>query len=525
MLYFWQVFSKSIAEVYLKRREFIRTSAIAGAGLATLPHWWQACQTRGTMSASVENLEELFGVTKAQMQSLLSLALANGGDFADLFFEYRISTALRLEENIIKDLSRGIVMGLGIRVVKGDQIGYSITDDIDFEKMKAAARTASYIANAPGRVQLADIRQAPKVDLYPVDPLSIDEHLTAKIGLVEKVNLAAAQYDSKVTRVIALFGDEMKQIMYIDSEGRYACDTQPMVTLRASVVAEDGSKRQSAGSARAARTGLNYFTQTGNTPAEIGAEAARIAVGNLQAVPAPAGPQVVVLGAAESGVLVHEAVGHGLEADYARKGLSNYSDRVGQKVASEHCTIIDAGNLPGLRGSINVDDEGNLPGETILIENGILRGYLHDRISARSMGVRPTGNGRRQSYSYPPLPRMTNTYLQGGQSAPEEVIRSVKYGVYAKAFGGGQVDITKGDFTFGVYEAYLIENGRITAPLKDVTLIGNGPEVMRRITMVGNDMMISRGGWTCGKQGQSVPVSVGNPTVKVSEITVGGTQA
>jgi len=232
-----------------------------------------------------------------------------------------------------------------------------------------------------------------------------------------------------------------------------------------------------------------------------------------------------VLGPSESGVLLHEAVGHGLEADFNRKGLSNYANKVGEKVASEHCTVIDSGIIPNLRGSINIDDEGNLPTESVLIENGILRGYMHDSISAKVMKAKPTGNGRRQSYKFPPIPRMTNTYMRSGNYDPEEIIKSVKYGVYAKRFGGGQVDITKGDFTFGVYEAYLIEDGKLTAPLKDVTLIGNGPEVMRNLTMVGNDPTFSKGGWLCGKNGQRVQVTLGIPTVKVSEITVGGTKA
>ncbi|RKY53232.1 MAG: metalloprotease TldD, partial [Candidatus Neomarinimicrobiota bacterium] len=273
------------------------------------------------------------------------------------------------------------------------------------------------------------------------------------------------------------------------------------------------------------RAGLDYFSEKGNSPESIAEDAAKIAVTNLDAKSAPAGPQVVVLGPADSGVLLHEAVGHGLEADFNRKELSNFSNRIGEKVASEQCTVVDSGIYPNLRGSINIDDEGNLPTETVLIEDGILKGYMHDYISAKTMKAQPTGNGRRQSYSYPPIPRMTNTYMRSGSYDPEEIIKSVDYGIYAKRFGGGQVDITKGDFTFGVFEAYLIENGKITAPLKDVTLIGNGPDVMTKVTMVGNDMEFTKGGWTCGKNGQRVPVGVGIPTVKVSEITVGGTKA
>ena len=509
----------------MKRREFIKASALIGTGVVLLPHWWHACQSSKLNQGSVENMEALFGITKEQMQQLLAVALAKNAERADLFFEYRIGSALRYEDQIIKDANYGITMGLGIRAVIGEQVGYAHTDDLDFEKMKETAQAAACIASGLGKAPVAVIEKSPKLDLYPLEKLSIDYQLKSKIKLLTQVDQAARSYDSKITKATISIADEMKQIMYLDSEGKFFTDVQPMVMIRASVIAEDGSKRQGGYSSNGGRVGLDYYAQSGNTPADIGREAAKIAVTNLEAVAAPAGPQVVVLGPGESGVLLHEAVGHGLEADFNRKGLSNYANQVGQQVASECCTIIDSGCHPNLRGSINIDDEGNLPTESVLVENGILRGYMHDSISALIMKVKPTGNGRRESYKYPSIPRMTSTYLHGGDHDPDEIISSVKYGVFAKRFGGGQVDITKGDFTFGVFEAYLIENGKLTAPLKDVTLIGNGPEVMRNVTMVGNDLKISKGSWTCGKSGQSVPVSVGIPTVKVSTITVGGTQA
>jgi TldD protein len=509
----------------LKRRDFIKAGALIGAGVVLLPHWWHACQSSKLTQGSVEDMEELFGITKEQMKELLAVALAHNAERADLFFEYRISSSLRYEDQIIKDANYGITMGLGIRAVKGEQVGYAHTDDLDFTRMKETAKAASCIANGLGTAPITVIEKSPKLNLYPLEQLSIDGQLKNKIQLLTQVDQAARQYDSKITKATIIIADEMKQIMYMDSDGKFVTDVQPMIMMRANVIAEAGDKRQGGYSAYGGRVGLDYYTQSGNTPADIGEEAAKIAVTNLEAVAAPAGPQVVVLGPGESGVLLHEAVGHGLEADFNRKGLSNYANQVGRKVASEYCTIVDSGCHPSLRGSINIDDEGNLPTESVLVENGNLRGYMQDSISALIMKVKPTGNGRRESYKYPPIPRMTNTYLRGGDYEPEEIIGSVKYGVFAKRFGGGQVDITKGDFTFGVYEAYLIENGKLTAPLKDVTLIGNGPEVMRKVMIVGNDLKISKGGWTCGKSGQRVPVSVGIPTVKVSTITVGGTQA
>jgi TldD protein len=490
-----------------------------------MPWWWKAWGQEVIKKGPVQNMETLFNISRKDMQKLIGTALSRGCDHADLFFEYRINAGLWMEEDIIKDVSRGIVMGMGVRAVKADQVGYAYTDDIQFEKMEEAAQAAAFIANNKASAKPAAIREVNKQNLYPVQQLSVNATLMEKMAILERVNMAAKEYSSQITKVYASITDEMKQIMYFDSEGKYFTDTQPMVMLRVRTIAEAGDKRQGGGNNRGGRFGLEFYQHAPNTPEEVAREAARIAVTNLNAQPAPAGPQVVVLGPGESGVLLHEAVGHGLEADFNRKGQSNYANRIGEKVASPQCTIVDSGLFPNLRGSINIDDEGNLPTESVLIENGILRGYMHDSISARVMKCPPTGNGRRQSYNFPPIPRMTNTFLRGGQYSPDEIIASVPFGVYAKCFGGGEVDITKGDFTFGVYEAYLIENGKLTASLKDLTLIGNGPEVMCNVIMVGNDPTFSMSSWTCGKDGQRVPVSLGIPTVKVSQITVGGTEA
>ncbi len=509
----------------MKRREFIKTGSAVTAGITTIPMWLSQCDSKKVVQGANVVLPEVFTISKENMKKIVQVALSNGGEHADLFFEYNISSSLQMEEDIVKDVSRSISLGMGVRVVKGDQIGYAHTDDLSYEKMAEAAKTASFIAKNPGKVKVAGINPVPKKDLYITTNLAVDADLQKKLKLIERSNTTAKEFDPKVVKTYVTLSDEMKHIMYFDSKGKYFEDIQPMTIMRTYVVTKDGDKRQGAGSARAGREGLDLFARPDNTPEIIAREAAEIAVKNLEAVPAPSGPQTIVLGPGESGVLLHEAVGHGLEADFNRKDLSNYSGQVGNKVASEYCTIVDGGIYPDLRGSINVDDEANMPKETTLIEKGILKGYMHDEISSKAMKAELTGNGRRQSYKHPPLPRMTNTYMRGGKYAPEEVIGSVKYGVYAKRFGGGQVDITKGDFTFGVSEAYLIEDGKLTAPLKDVTLIGNGPDVMRKVTMVANDPTFSPGTWTCGKSGQRVPVSVGIPTTKVSEITVGGTNS
>lgn len=508
----------------MKRREFLKNTLIVSTGIAALPGLTKMLLANSAAPFSYQNAVELFGISEREARLLLNLALSKGADFADLFCEYHLSSSLRMEEDQLKDVSHGIVTGVGIRAVKGDQIGYAYSEELEFEQLRKAAITAANIASQGGGSSTTGFQRVKIKNLYPVKQNIIEIPLDQKIALIERANQTAHRYHSKIAMVTIAFFENLRQILYYNSEGKVFHDQQPLTALRVYTVAEDGSNRQGAGSARSARHDLTFYAQADNQPETIATEAAQVAIINLDAKPAPSGAQVVVLGPAESGVLIHEAVGHGLEADYARKNLSNYSNRVGQKVAAPDCTIIDSGLFPHQRGAINVDDEGNLPTETILIENGILRGYMHDRISAKAMEVKPTGNGRRQSYAHPPQARMTNTYLKGGRYTPEEIIASVKYGVYAKQFSGGQVDITKGDFTFGVTEAYLIEDGKLTAPLKDVTLIGNGPDVMTKIMLVGNDLRLSSGTWTCGKNGQSVPVGVGNPTVKISAITVGGTR-
>lgn len=456
-------------------------------------------------------------------QRLLSAALQAGGDYADLFFEYQISADYVLEEERIKNVGRGVTLGLGVRVTKGDATGYAYTEDLDFERMAHAARTAGQIAAGGGSAQPAAIAPVSVPDLYPVAVPSVLVPAADKLALLRAADEAARAADPRIVKVEASFVEQLRDILVVSSDGRLARDRLPLIRFGIRAVAEDGARLQSGSSGGGGRYGLDYFSNERNG-AWHGREAARIAVAMLDAREAPAGEMPVVLAPGDSGILLHEAVGHGLEADFNRKKTSNYSDQIGKAVASELCTVVDNGTIQHSRGTINVDDEGNPSRDNVLIEHGKLVGYMHDRLSARHFGVKPSGNGRRQSFRDMPMPRMTNTSLQPGPHDPEEIIRSVQRGIYAKRFSGGQVNISNGDFVFSLTESYLIEDGKITAPLKGVNLIGNGPDVLRRVDMLGNDFELSDGIWTCGKDGQSVPVGVGTPTVKISSITVGGTQ-
>jgi TldD protein len=367
-----------------------------------------------------------------------------------------------------------------------------------------------------------ELHGVPALSLYPIGQPTFEADALSKLDLLRRADAAARSYHERVKRVTVSLAESSKQILIVTSDGKFVSDDQPMLRFNVSVVAEREGRRQTGVEGGGGRVGLEYFAT--HTPEHLGAEAARIAVTMLDAKEAPAGSMPVVLGHGDSGILLHEAIGHGLEADFNRKKTSNYTDQVGQRVASELCTVVDDATIPHSRGSIDVDDEGNVLEKAVLIEKGILRGYMQDRQSSEHFHVPFSGNGRRESFKSHPLPRMTNTLLLAGEHDPEEIVKSVKKGVFAKKFGGGQVDISNGDFVFSLTESYLIEDGVITAPLKDVNLIGNGPDVMRKVTMLGRDMELSDGIWTCGKDGQSVPVGVACPTIKISAITVGGTQ-
>lgn len=455
-------------------------------------------------------------------RKLLSIALMKGGDYADLFFEYRAGGSFALDEGILKAVSRGVSIGLGVRVRRGEATGYAYVESLAWDDMKRAAETAAQIATGVQATHPVVPVERVLPRRYEVAPVSIDVAGATKRALLERADRAARAYDSRIVRVEASFTEELREILVATSDGRLARDVQPMLRFGVRAIAQDGAKRQEGSSGGGGRTTLAYFDE--KSPEWHAQEAARQALVMLDAREAPAGQMAVVLAPGDSGILLHEAVGHGLEADFNRKGTSNYSGQIGKNVASPLCTIVDDGTLALSRGAINVDDEGNEPRRAVLIENGILRGYMHDAYSAKHFGTEASGNGRRESFSSVPLPRMTNTILLGGPHDAEEIVKSVKNGIFARKFGGGQVDIANGDFVFSLTESYLIEDGKITAPLKGVNLIGNGPEVLRRVSMLGHDVELSDGIWTCGKDGQSVPVGVGCPTMKIDEITVGGTK-
>lgn len=453
---------------------------------------------------------------------LLNAALSKGGDYADLFYEYCASGSYSYDEGILKAAGRAVSMGLGVRVMKGDATGYAYVEDLSMEAMLRAAQTAANIASAGGQTGPAGFQTPSAGHRYEVPNLTLDVPGEQKRALLERADVKARALDSRIVRVDASFNEEIRELLIATSDGRFVHDRQPLMRFGVRAIAEKDGKRQTGSSGGGGRTGLEYFDTRG--PEYHAEEAVRQALTMLDAREAPAGEMEVVLAPGDSGILLHEAVGHGLEADFNRKKTSNYTDCIGQEVASELCTVVDDATLAHSRGAINVDDEGRVPERATLIENGVLRGYMHDRHSADYFKTPATGNGRRESFKSHPMPRMTNTLLLAGPHDPEEIVKSVKHGVFASKFGGGQVDISNGDFVFSLTEGYLIEDGKITAPLKGVNLIGNGPDVMRKVVMLGNDMETSDGIWTCGKDGQSVPVGVGCPTVKISAVTVGGTQ-
>jgi TldD protein len=458
-------------------------------------------------------------------ERLISAALGSGGDYADLYFEHRSGADFSFEEGRVRTVGRGVTLGLGVRVLRGDATGYAYTEELSEERMREAARTAGQIASSGASPGPMAVRPVSLPDFYPVRESSLARAGIDKVDLLRRADRAARASDPRIVRVEVSLSEEWREVLVVSSEGTMARDRQPMIRFGVHAVAEENGKRQGGRSGGASRRGMEQFDRPGQSPEEHGREAARLALAMLHAQEAPAGPMEVVLGPGESGILLHEAVGHGLEADFNRKKTSNYTDQLGQSVASSLCTVVDDGTLGSARGSINVDDEGNPGRRNVLIENGRLVAYMQDRISARHFGATPSGNGRRESFRHEPLPRMTNTFLMPGQDDPQDIIRSVKRGVYAKHFSGGQVNISNGDFVFSLTESYLIEDGKLTAPLKGVNLIGNGPEVLRQVTMVGSDFQLSDGTWTCGKDGQSVPVGIGTPTVKIAQITVGGTRA
>ncbi|MGE5343297.1 MAG: TldD/PmbA family protein [Candidatus Omnitrophota bacterium] len=452
-----------------------------------------------------------------KLRQMITQPLTGKADFAEIYIQNTVSAGYKLSERLISSISSSYVTGAGIRVIKGSNTGFSYTEDLSEKSILRCIRDASEIAGTSQGFGVTGYTG--KHNLYQVTP-SIHADTSEKINILRRAENKAFSLSPHVEKVIVSLSENLKHVLILNSLGVEAYDTRPMLDFGLSVVIEKDGVREGASSGGGGRTGLSYFDRV--SPEHLAEQAVQQAMHLLNAKPAPAGEMEVVLGAGESGVLLHESIGHPLEADFNYRGSSAFCGRIGEKVAADQCTIVDRGNIEFQRGSINIDDEGNDSGETVLIENGFLRTYMFDLITANHFHTK-SHNGRRESFRDIPLPRMTNTMMLGGNYSVDEIIGSVKKGVYAKTFSGGQVDITSGDFVFSITEGYLIDNGKISDPIKGATLIGNGPEILKRITMVANDLTISDGKWTCGKEGQSVPVGVGIPTVKLSHITVGGT--
>jgi TldD protein len=480
------------------------------------------------MSQSVaiarETLLDGPGLSESHLGQVMDRLLSRQVDVADIYFQYGRLESWVLEDGIIKEGSHSIEHGAGLRAISGEKTGFAYTDDLQLPRLLEAAGAARAIARAGQHGVQGSSSNTPPALLYqPINPLD-SLGAAEKIDLMRQADAAARSADARVQQVIVSLVAAHDVVLIMDSGGRISGDVRPLVRMNVQVIVEQDGRREQGSSGGGARQPLAFFQQDGRASG-YAREAVRQALVNLDAVAAPAGMMPVVLGPGWPGVLLHEAVGHGLEGDFNRKGTSAFSGRIGEQVASTLCTVVDDGTLPGRRGSLNIDDEGTPSGNNVLIEKGILKGYMQDRMNATLMGVAPTGNGRRESYAHLPMPRMTNTYMLAGEHKPGEIIASVDRGIYAVNFGGGQVDITSGKFVFSANEAYMIENGKVTYPVKGATLIGNGPDVMTRISMVGDDLALDSGVGTCGKEGQSVPVGVGQPTLKVDQLTVGGTAA
>lgn len=464
------------------------------------------------------------GLSEQQLESLMGEMMSGAVDYADLYFQQNYHESWSLEDGQVKEGSLNIEQGVGVRAIAGEKTGFAYSDEIVLPALQQACQSAKGIAQA-GQSASHSLSAwgASKAlpALYTADNPLKSLQDAAKVALLKVADAEARRLDSRVVQVFVSLSGVHDAVLVMASDGTCASDIRPLIRFNVSVIVESNGKREQGSSGGGGRRDYAYFTE--DKVKSYAAEAVRQALINLEAEAAPAGAMPVVLGAGWPGILLHEAVGHGLEGDFNRKGTSAYSGKVGEKVASEHCTIVDDGTLPDRRGSLSVDDEGEQSQNTVLIENGILKGYMQDKHNAKLMGVAPTGNGRRESYAHLPMPRMTNTYMLPGQHEREDIIASVDKGIYAANFGGGQVDITSGKFVFSASEAYLIENGKITTPIKGATLIGNGPDTMNQVSMVGNDLELDSGVGTCGKEGQSVPVGVGQPTLKIDEITVGGT--
>lgn len=502
----------------MKRRDFLRASGLAIAGAVVSPG-----MLRAHISSHKEDLPKMlehFNVSESDLRKVMTVALEKGGDYADLFFEHTFSNSVSLQDGAVNQAASDIDFGVGIRVVSGDRQGYAFVENVSPEEMLKAARVASRIANGSAKTPPVKVDEKTFKNYYPILKSWEDESIQSKIPYLQKLNDRIFELDSRTIKVNALINDETSYILYYNSEGILCHDVRPMVQISGVCVMQQDEKIENGRASRSARKDVSFLTD--QLVEEIAQEAVKITSLLFEATQPKGGEMPVVMSAGGSGILLHEAIGHAFEADFNRKNTSIFSDKLGKLVSDSHINIVDDGTIMNDRGSINVDDEGIEGQKTYIVKDGILASYLHDRISAKHYGVAPTGNGRRQSFRYTPIPRMRNTYMESGNYSQEEIIASVKDGVFVDTFTNGQVQIGAGDFTFFVKTGYKIENGKLTQPIKDINIIGNGPKALADITMVGDNMKLDCGTWTCGKDGQGVPVSLGMPAVLVKQLTVGG---
>lgn len=503
----------------IDRRKFLKSSGSAVVGSMLLPAFVQSCQG-ASVSAEIQAYLEHFGVDLKLLQKVTEKALSKGGDYADLFFEHKIVNSLGLEDGKVNRAFSNIDFGVGIRVLKGDQTGFAYSETITPEAMLKAANTAANIASGSQAVSAQEIKEAMPANYYTINKSWEEVSVPEKIPFIQKLNDQVFELDSRVSKVNAFLNDESAYVMFYSSEGVLTYDYRPMVSLGVVCVMEQNGQLENSYSARSFRKGFEFLNQ--EVVDLLANEVVDRTALLFDATKPKAGEMPVVMGAGGSGILLHEAIGHTFEADFNRKGTSIFADKMGKKVAENFVNIVDDGTLAENRGSINMDDEGNRSEKTYLVKDGILNSYIHDRISARHYQVDPTGNGRRESFRHVPLPRMRATYMETGPHSREDIISDVKKGIYVDNFSNGEVKIGAGDFTFYVKSGYLIENGKLTQPIKDINIIGNGPQALADITMCASDYKIDNGTWTCGKSGQSVPVTCGLPTVLVKKLTVGG---
>ena len=502
----------------LKRREFIRMSGIAAAGSLVIPPLLHSCNM-SRLSDNAESYLNHFEVTRELLQKVISAAMEKGADYADLYFEHSLNNTGALEDGRVNSAYTNIAYGVGIRVLKGDQTGYAYSEVVSEEAMLNAARTAANIADESGKYLNARVTELTAPSYYAVRTPWEDYSVREKIPFIQRMNDRIFSADNRVSKVNVYLNDKTSYILFYNSEGLLAWDYRPLVYLAGVCIMEDKGRIENFFSGRSFRKGSEFLTN--ELVDEMSDEVVKKTSLLFEAIRPEPGEMEVVVGAGESGILLHEAMGHAFEADFNRKDLSIFSDKMGKKIAENFVRIIDDGTIPGNRGSINFDDEGNLSKKTVLVDEGILTSYLHDRISSNHYNVDPTGNGRRESFRHIPIPRMRCTYMDNGPHKKEEIISSVRNGIYVESFSNGQVNIGQGDFTFFVKFGYLIENGKLTKPIKDVNIIGNGPQALADIVMAADDMLINDGVWTCGKNGQGAPVSMGIPTVKIKKLTVG----